>query len=72
MTRLVLAALVASAAGAQTAPRVERNIAYAQPATERNLLDVYAPASGAKMPVVVWVHGGGWMRSWKRGTCSFR
>lgn len=65
MTRLVLAALMAVAAGAQTAPRVERNLPYAQPATERNLLDVYAPASGAKMPVVVWVHGGGWMRGSK-------
>ncbi|MBN8731252.1 MAG: alpha/beta hydrolase [Acidobacteria bacterium] len=65
MARLVLAALLAVAAGAQTAPRVERNIPYAPPPTERNLLDVYAPVSGAKMPVVVWVHGGGWMRGSK-------
>ena len=30
---------------------------------ERQLLDVYAPPSGSNLPVVVWVHGGGWMRS---------
>lgn len=49
-------------------PRVQRNIAYAQPANERQLLDVFAPpaASGSgAQPVVVWVHGGGWMRGGK-------
>lgn len=45
---------------AQSAPRVERNIAYAEPRNERQLLDVYAPANGTGHPVVVWVHGGGW------------
>lgn len=46
---------------AWAAPRVERDIPYAQPRNERQLLDVYAPESGSKLPVVVWVHGGGWM-----------
>lgn len=44
---------------------MERNIAYAEPRNERQLLDVYAPASGTQHPVVVWVHGGGWMRGSK-------
>jgi arylformamidase len=51
---------------AQTAPpRITRDIAYAEPRNERQLLDVYAPATGANLPVVVWVHGGGWMRGSK-------
>jgi acetyl esterase/lipase len=50
------------AAPAQTGPRVQRDIAYAEPRSERQLLDVYAPPAGSGLPVVVWVHGGGWMR----------
>lgn len=47
------------------AQRAERDIAYVQPRNERHLLDVFAPAKGEKLPVVVWVHGGGWMRGGK-------
>ncbi|MBM3728213.1 MAG: alpha/beta hydrolase [Acidobacteria bacterium] len=47
------------------APRVERDIAYAEPRNERQLLDVHAPPGAAGAPVVVWVHGGGWMRGSK-------
>jgi acetyl esterase/lipase len=43
----------------------QRNIPYAQPANERQLLDVFAPARGAGHPVAVWIHGGGWMRGSK-------
>lgn len=53
------------AAPAQALPRVERDIAYAAPKNERQLLDVYAPPAGSKLPVAVWVHGGGWMRGSK-------
>jgi arylformamidase len=59
---LLFAAMMAAG---QPAPRVERNIAYATPRNERQLLDVIAPAGAAKAPVVVWVHGGGWMRGSK-------
>jgi acetyl esterase/lipase len=62
MNRLFLFLLsCAAVTPAQTPPRVERDIPYADPKTERQLLDVYAPATGSKLPVVVWVHGGGWM-----------
>ncbi len=40
--------------------QVERDIAYAEPKNQRQMLDVYAPAAGKNLPVVVWVHGGGW------------
>jgi arylformamidase len=42
------------------AQRVTRNIAYAS-THERQVLDVYTPAADAKgLPVVFWIHGGGW------------
>lgn len=58
-----ITALVLS--GALAAPRVQKDIPYASPPNERQLLDVYAPAAGSGFPVVVWVHGGGWMRGSK-------
>jgi arylformamidase len=54
------AAFIPVAAPAQTTPRVESDIAYAEPRNERHMLDVYAPPTGSNLPVVVWVHGGGW------------
>jgi acetyl esterase/lipase len=39
---------------------LERDIPYAQPKNQRQMLDVYGPAAGKNLPVVVWVHGGGW------------
>lgn len=41
-------------------PRIQRGVAYAEPKNERQSLDVYAPAKGTKLPVVLWLHGGGW------------
>jgi arylformamidase len=49
---------------AQTTSRVTRDIPYAEPKNERQSLDIYAPAGG-NHPVVLWVHGGGWMRGGK-------
>jgi arylformamidase len=43
-------------------PKVHRGIPYAEPRNERQMLDVYAPAKGKDLPVVVWIHGGGWRR----------
>lgn len=42
------------------APEVKKNIAYANPAHERQVLDVYAPKDAKNLPVVFWIHGGGW------------
>lgn len=36
-------------------PKVQRDLAYAEPKTERQTLDVYAPAEGKNHPVVVWI-----------------
>ena len=42
------------------AQNVKRNIPYAEPANERQMLDVYAPENAKNLPVVFWIHGGGW------------
>ena len=39
---------------------VQRNIPYADPAHERQVLDVVAPKDAKNLPVVFWIHGGGW------------
>src|SRR5712691_6441002 len=39
---------------------VKRNIPYAEPAHERQVLDVYSPHNAKNLPVVFWIHGGGW------------
>jgi acetyl esterase/lipase len=41
------------------AQRVIRDIAYGK-AHERQVLDVHAPAGAKNLPVVFWIHGGGW------------
>jgi len=47
--------------------RVTRDIQYAPGAGRRHRLDVYAPASGARDgPVLLQVHGGGWVIGNKR------
>ncbi len=41
-------------------PQVKRDIPYAAPAHERQVLDVYSPTGAKDLPVVFWIHGGGW------------
>src|SRR5437899_2596959 len=38
----------------------KRNIPYAEKADERQVLDVYSPQNAKDLPVVFWIHGGGW------------
>jgi arylformamidase len=54
---LMLATAVVSAAPLQD---VQRDIPYASPALERQILDIYAPKDAKNLPVVFWIHGGGW------------
>jgi acetyl esterase/lipase len=42
------------------APDIKRDIPYAEPAQQRQALDVYAPPNAKNLPVVFWIHGGGW------------
>jgi acetyl esterase/lipase len=54
---LLVAFALVTAAQAQ---EVKRNIPYAEPAHERQVLDVYSPPRAKGLPVVFWIHGGGW------------
>src|SRR3954467_1905886 len=54
---ILLAVTFLSQARAQD---IKRNIPYADPAHERQVLDVYAPPNAKNLPVVFWIHGGGW------------
>ena len=39
---------------------VKRDIPYADKADARQVLDVYSPKGAKNLPVVLWIHGGGW------------
>ncbi len=53
---VVLAGGAGEAGGQQVTP----NIPYVAPGHERQVLDVHAPAGAKNLPVVFWIHGGGW------------
>src|SRR4051812_27467019 len=62
MKPLSLFALVAvlASAGLAQAQTVKRDIPYAGAQDDKRTLDVYAPAGAKDLPVVFWIHGGGW------------
>jgi acetyl esterase/lipase len=39
---------------------LKADVPYADPPVERNVLDVHAPKDAKGLPVVFWIHGGGW------------
>jgi acetyl esterase/lipase len=39
---------------------VQRDIPYAEPADPWQKVDIYAPDGARNLPVVFWIHGGGW------------
>src|SRR5262245_16786774 len=59
MKRLSLLMILALAPAAP-AQDVKRDIPYADNPDERQKLDVYSPPSAKNLPVVFWIHGGGW------------
>ncbi len=58
-TLLSLAVAIALVSRAD-AQNVKRDIPYADHADKRQVLDVYAPDNAKGLPVVFWIHGGGW------------
>ena len=49
--------------------RTQKSVVYSESSGNRNQtsLDVFAPATGSDLPVIVWIHGGGWQKGDKRG-----
>src|SRR5262245_26322931 len=60
---LILVVLVSHA----RAQEAKKNIAYGREGHERQVLDVYAPRDAKNLPVVFWIHGGGWQQGDKNG-----
>lgn len=58
-TALFLALLLPALACAQLAPTAA-NVPYADPAYARQVLDIYASKDAKDLPVMFWIHGGGW------------
>ena len=57
---LIVVALLSHAA-AQTSPTpMKSNLPYVEDGHERQVLDIYAPPNAKNLPVVFWIHGGGW------------
>lgn len=65
--RRLLPLLVAFASAAPAlAQEVTRDIPYVDKGHERQVLDVHRPKEGKGLPVVVWIHGGGWQTGDKK------
>jgi acetyl esterase/lipase len=60
MKHLVSLLLVTTALSAAQSQEIKRDIPYAAPAQERQVLDIYSPQGAKDLPVVFWIHGGGW------------
>ncbi len=60
MHPLPLFLIVLALASAAPAQNIRRNIPFAGVEDEKRSLDVYAPAGAKNLPVVFWIHGGGW------------
>lgn len=57
LSLFLVAFTLVSAARAQN---IRRDVPYAGQADPRRTLDVYAPVNAKHLPVVFWIHGGGW------------
>ncbi len=64
--RLVSTLLVLAVAGDLRAQEVKRDIPSVPKGHERQVLDVHYAKDGKNLPVVFWVHGGGWQAGDKK------
>ncbi len=72
---LVLTLVRANLAASQQRPepsngiRVLRNLSYVEGGHDQNRLDLYLPGKAeGRLPVVAWIHGGGWQGGSKEGS----
>jgi arylformamidase len=57
---LILVLVVLGFTVGARAQTIKRDIPFARVADEKRSLDVYAPSGAKGLPVVFWIHGGGW------------
>jgi len=61
MKRLLLSLLAVLSLNASVkAQLVHLDVQYGENSLERQVLDIYAPSDARSLPVVFWIHGGGW------------
>jgi acetyl esterase/lipase len=51
-----------------TAVRAHRDLAYVANGHERQKLDLYLPAQGENLPLIIWIHGGAFQMGSKEGS----
>src|SRR5256885_1072582 len=56
----VTAAMAEPQSGVPTTMIVKRDVPYAQSDDLRQRVDIYSPEGARNLPVVFWIHGGGW------------
>src|SRR5947208_1622284 len=61
-----LSLLVAAVLGQTSAPESKLDIPYVDQADKLQTLDVYWPKGAKNVPVVFWIHGGGWQTGDKK------
>jgi arylformamidase len=54
----IMASLLSVSLG--QAQQVTKDVSYGEPVSDRHTLDIYSPADAKNLPVVFWIHGGGW------------
>lgn len=59
--KLIVLLFLALAATA-LAQNVKSNIPYVENGHARHVLDIYSPPNAKNLPVVFWIHGGGWQQ----------
>ena len=60
MKRVLLLLTIGILAAGASGQMIKRDIPYARVEDQKRMLDVYAPAGAKNLPVVFWIHGGGW------------
>ncbi|HEX5445939.1 MAG TPA: alpha/beta hydrolase [Pirellulales bacterium] len=56
----IFALLLLAGSALAVEPKTHRDVPYAEPKNERQTLDIYTPPDAQNLPVVFWIHGGGW------------
>jgi acetyl esterase/lipase len=66
MRRISPLLVVLAVAAQARAQDVKRDVPYVESAHKLQALDVYSPKDAKNLPVVVWIHGGGWQTGDKK------
>ena len=60
LSLLVALSFVASARAVEPATGLLSDIPYVEQGHQRQVLDIHAPSGAKNLPVLFWIHGGGW------------